>query len=995
MNQVRRARVVLGILIAYYAAAIVLVALLVVRGTTLTVVSEGFWSILIVWIFPLLCYLVEWSTRYSRGLIRFVLSPVGYGLRHYVPPEQEYRSLQRDYAAFANPSSLHPYTSDWLAFWLRTFMGRDGTFVSSSLDRLTRNDSHTLASTDGRTIQIVGVESYINQRINVRYVPELSPTASVRVGPFARHLTITGVRGVAVFNGLITYQAATPGPLHYCTNSCLDYSTQLLAEAVDFRVYGMVRVLIRPGKSQFAWAGQTDHEKIETIVLLNAIGRYLSGGKISATHVLSSAINNPRLYPMVIHAVSHGLTLENIRVVVKEECVISITTADNDHGQEHPLGLQLVHNPILANSMVNIMSGPVTMRDCVEARMSQVASSYVVTDDMRDSIVMYAAYVAAGARIMPLEFTDLEPHLNPKQRAEYMSLYHATDVDQPRYSLFQKAEPIKSNGSARCIIAVKGIHNYKLGLYTRALVQHMKRHAWWGPGRECSYIEQSVHRVHAIALAENAEMHDTDFSSYDGTTGSLGIMVERLVMKALFSDDDYAAVSDLLDASINPKVRADYGQDDDGRDIRAIRYGIGTKSGEANTTSRNGVLAGFCKFHSARCAGLTPADAWKYLCERTILSGDDGNAVALPITAYAWMEEVGLKVKLRAYKSGHTHFLGRLYISPFFSVINVACAARVLRKLHLVRVPPGGSAHLAMAQRAAGYLITDPQTPLLSSYWLSVLRSHPVSALDPYYHDSYTYERLVSGNTYTSVGADANVIMELYAKLLGVPSEDLVTLENSFRSKSAIPGTHYFQLADLVIDERPGLVFDGVLIGKPLDSIRAERDKDVIEMENENAIATVIAADSVLFTPGEPKPDFPSLEDLQDVIPSPITTQIVPLELRRPQPSTLVEVAKRKVDVEMSSSDDEAKPTARLISPRAGYKSPTNDFAAALAAYGHTPKAVAAEKQHTVLSHLNALVATHPELSDTVAVMLAPAVPVASPTPSHKTTHRGKRGKRK
>jgi hypothetical protein len=588
---------------------------------------------------------------------------------------------------------------------------------------------------------------------------------------------------------------------------------------------------------------------VESQRLLDVITRYNHTSKTTQYHVLSSGLNAPEAFPLVMHAVAAGLHYRNAPPApAVSECVVAITTAVPDFSGR-PLDFIAVHPPIVDTPAMVLMSGEQAMRRSVKDRVLSNASKYVVTDDDAKDIAEFARRFMDGRRLTPWPIEAVEEILLPHQREEFESLNTVWDTSPNRFSIFIKAEAMKADKAPRIIVAGKGASNVRLSSFTRALYEHAARFSCWGAGRTPAETEAAVHAFHARCRTDGVAADETDFTSFDASLGALGVAVEFAVFDAAFREYAGEGFEELRRAFCAPAA-AKFGNDDDGEERRSVRMGIGTYSGRANTTLRNTLFHMYVEFRKARHIGLGFDAAWSHvLC--CLFSGDDGLVRSLGHCSYGALEGTGLICKSRVYSTGHTHFLGRMYIDPWNVIYNVACAKRVLSKLHLVHVPQGRSSSEAMVQRALGCLVSDPDTPILSAYWRACLRARPgVIALDPAFFDSYEFARISCGNSYTSVGADRHAVIEAYASVLSVRVDALVALELDFEERNkgiAIPGVEYNPLCPVILPKVDGMVVDGFPVypsslARPPSVKRPQADVDDEEDNARSAALSVAIA---------------------------------------------------------------------------------------------------------------------------------------------------------
>jgi len=755
-------------------------------------------------------------------------------------------SLREDLITLLSAKWLYPATHHTRNMWWRSFVfGKRGVYVSVDLQSLTASDDYCLVARGKHELTFYGRGVLLGQSMRIPIARRLDASASVGVAGFVRHMQVDYLPAIYEFGGVVSYAVYNPGPLHFCTSSCPRHGGRLFAPVLPLQVHGGVRVIVGPDVSEFAWDYGVSHVVVPTSRLLGTITRYSNASVAGRFHVLQTGLANPDAFPVAMQAVTSGFSMGNLVRPNPDLCLIAAMSTVDDFSAR-PLGLVNVHNTLVSGSTVNTLNGPHALRDSLEQRVFSTASTYSVTPDDCKAIAAFAKFFANGAKLSPVSYEALEKTMKPSQIAEFLDLGPISDSTASRFSVFIKQEPVAAGRAARIIVPAAGMTNFRLGCYTRAIYEHATQFHCWGPGRDCSTTEQMVNHLHRLARSDNVEVDETDFSSYDSTIGALGVAVELAVMLECFGPEHKEVIEEELSKAYGGKVSANFGADADGNVTLTVTLGIGTYSGRVNTTTRNTKFHMYVEFRKAVFIGMSFLDAWKHVL-RCLFSGDDGLVRYLGKEAYGALDGTGLIVKSRVYSTGHTHFLGRLYPDPWISVVNVASAVRVLSKLHLVTVPQGKTVLMAMAQRAAGCLVNDPHTPLLSTYWRAVLKAQPVLALDPTFFHAYDFERLTSRGAYTSVGIDDSVVYGIYASTLGVSIEALDQLDDAFRRYPALPYTTYPALQPLVIKDRAGLVFDGMPLGSvPMSLMDVRRTEEAIRAERKRAIDAADLAKSAL-----------------------------------------------------------------------------------------------------------------------------------------------------
>jgi len=156
---------------------------------------------------------------------------------------------------------------------------------------------------------------------------------------------------------------------------------------------------------------------------------------------------------------------------------------------------------------------------------------------------------------------------------------------------------------------------------------------------------------------------------------------------------------------------------------RGLSYdpGFGTRSGSPITTDGNTMINAFISYSALREIGKNPDEAWSML---GLYVGDDGLNMNLPGLAETLndvVSDLGLNIEIiRTTPDETITFAGRTFPRPLTSNTSHQDIIRTLPKLHVSSnkcVTPEEAAF----NRAAGYYVTDKETPLIGTWARKVL----------------------------------------------------------------------------------------------------------------------------------------------------------------------------------------------------------------------------------------------------------------------------------
>jgi len=413
----------------------------------------------------------------------------------------------------------------------------------------------------------------------------------------------------------------------------------------------------------------------------------------------------------------------------------------------------------------------------------------------------------------------------PGQRRLMEASKHMMYFDEPfAVSSFQKAESYSKVTAPRNISTLPMDHNVRMGQYVYALSNHViKNLHWYAFGRDprttCNIVHDKARRSVRIVAG--------DISRMDGSCGPF----DQLLMNALYLRSFAKCYHKELERlqRMSADVRG-FTQHD--IYYRAINN---TLSGRSDTSLRNTICNALRDYITLRQMGKTPKEAWDAL---GIYGGDDSLSfdVDPDILKKVWAK-TGHVVKVDVFDVGQAvPFLGRVFVDPWTTSVCIADVPRQVRKLHLSASPAIVPNAVVLRRKAESFLVTDPVTPILSSWARAVLRVYP--------HDEISearYRHLTNSDiSYWSKFENPFEIPESYSHTIKVVTD-------MFNDK--IDVAHWCQLLDeaqsigalnlgLMYEEPvkvevPAVVADTVVVPKTPPT-RASEVKQIIKDANAN-----------------------------------------------------------------------------------------------------------------------------------------------------------------
>lgn len=329
---------------------------------------------------------------------------------------------------------------------------------------------------------------------------------------------------------------------------------------------------------------------------------------------------------------------------------------------------------------------------------------------------------------------------------------------------FVKAEAYAEPKDPRNISAVDMSSVLKLSRYTyRAKEEVFSKMHWYMPCKTPVEIATTLHTF----CNKHKVVAETDFSRFDGTISEwLRENVEVAVYARLFPH--HPEVAELVRREFHAKCYTRTG----------IRYDPqGSRlSGSPLTTDGNTLIAGFVDYCALR--GSMGVDmAWDNI---GLHFGDDGvsrNIGDMERVA----RQLGLSLKLEA-KEFNVGFLGRIFPDPQRSTTSFQDPRRVWPKITVV-----SSNHDMLARfrsKCAAYVISDPNTPLLSTYCKKVCELVPEGKM---YHDEMGYLfQLWPDTTWPYDELDSDAAECAISEMTSVPIHTLREMDRYFSNASQL-----------------------------------------------------------------------------------------------------------------------------------------------------------------------------------------------------------------
>jgi hypothetical protein len=299
----------------------------------------------------------------------------------------------------------------------------------------------------------------------------------------------------------------------------------------------------------------------------------------------------------------------------------------------------------------------------------------------------------------------------PMQRARIREVDHILGPE-PRNKLksFVKPEAYSAPNDPRVITTNAAVLTTRMSAYTYAAKEDfLKKLDFYGPCKTPMDVHDRMKMIGSNGLI---------ISDYNRFDGSISRDLQFEVVNKIYSRwlnlgrdrDEWLA---MFHQVFIQKAYTRHGYPYD--------PGFGTRSGSPITTDGNTMINAFISYSALREIGFEPEEAWSRL---GLYVGDDGlnqNLPGLARTLNEVVNDLGLNIEIvQTTPDESITFAGRTFPRPLTSNTSHQDIERTLPKLHVSAnkcVTPAEAAY----NRAAGYYVTDKETPLIGTWARKVL----------------------------------------------------------------------------------------------------------------------------------------------------------------------------------------------------------------------------------------------------------------------------------
>lgn len=257
----------------------------------------------------------------------------------------------------------------------------------------------------------------------------------------------------------------------------------------------------------------------------------------------------------------------------------------------------------------------------------------------------------------------------------------------------------------------------------------------------------------------------TDFSKMDGTHGVFDTEQYAWMYKRAFDRKYYKLIDEFTAThqkrqinlpSCKPDVRP-----------QKINSGYMNLSGKMDTTESNVWRNGFVDYVALRRSGMDADKAYAHIGPKL---GDDGLCIVRDHANVA--ASLGFRLTFENVDGGKSvSFLSRIYTDPLNDIGSICDPKRAVAR---IPVTVNSDPIVGLANKVAGYLVTDADTPIVGAYCRALQRVHRCA----FNRDRATADevRRIDGGAYP-IPRDRDAVIETVARSLGIGADDVVLLD--------------------------------------------------------------------------------------------------------------------------------------------------------------------------------------------------------------------------
>lgn len=319
----------------------------------------------------------------------------------------------------------------------------------------------------------------------------------------------------------------------------------------------------------------------------------------------------------------------------------------------------------------------------------------------------------------PVDIDEIfERQDRPSQRAILNSGSVTVGTGKNLVSSFMKREPYGKITDPRIISTYQAANKLTYSHYTYAVAEHLRKQPWYAFGKTPLEIAK---RVAYVCQCAEVEVHNTDFSRFDGHVSNVLRACERIVAMRGFAKEHRPMLSEIMLSQYGVRAVTKFGL------WYFTGYVRGSGSGEtADANSQDNAFVGYVTLRRTKVGTRfnTPEEAYAKL---GVYGGDDG--VTADVSASLYIRTALEMGQVLECETIQRHSLGVSFLSRQFSpyvwdgALDSMCdLRRQLSKLHItVNLVNTVTPMEKLVEKLTGYYLSDSHTPIIGELAATLL----------------------------------------------------------------------------------------------------------------------------------------------------------------------------------------------------------------------------------------------------------------------------------
>ncbi len=381
-------------------------------------------------------------------------------------------------------------------------------------------------------------------------------------------------------------------------------------------------------------------------------------------------------------------------------------------------------------------------------------------------------------------------------------------IDRLHHSkkMFTKNEAVAIGKPARNIVTMSPERLYNAASFTGALADELSKFPFWVWGKGSGSVAWSISEM----CKKYSSLIESDFSKFDGSQPIFARAFCSMLMKKAFSARDYEVWR-----TLESDTFCQFGITGLGTFV-PLRWMM--LSGSNETSVFNTAFQAFLQFLAIYEHIGDLESSWSVILDCKV-GGDDGLVPDVGQDLAATCKRLNMIVDVDRHSTDkRCKFLGRVYLHPRHSPDSIGDVADFLQTAHMVTMGALSDVRQGIVNRANGWRLTDPRTPIIKEWCDAAFRTYPDLVPGFLANDNWWlqhYDKHDPIDLACNPPSDDEVLLDA-AKQLGVSVEALVNLRSFLADPNTrlVPGDSLPALETYI--HRPlktGVVFKGVPLG--------------------------------------------------------------------------------------------------------------------------------------------------------------------------------------